>query len=93
MIYSDGDPKKFITKYEASGLNPELITSNIIKVDGADALYIEFYISNQSSKFQTFNIQFLKNGGLYTIGCTDMPETFHASKGDFDTIIGTFKVR
>ncbi len=92
MIYPDGDPGNFISEYEASGLNPELITSRIIKVDSTDALYIEFYISSQSSKFQTFNIQFLKNGGLYTIGCTDMPETFDASKRDFDTITGTFKI-
>lgn len=93
MIYPDGDPGNFISEYEASGLNPELITSSIIKVDSTDALYIELYISSQSSKFQTFNIQFLKNGGLYTIGCTDMPETFDASKSDFDTVTGTFKTR
>lgn len=93
MIYPNGDPRNFISEYEASGLNPELITSSIIKVDGTDALYIELYISTQGTKFQTFNIQFLKNGGLYTMGCTDIPEKFHASKGDFDTITGTFKVR
>jgi len=92
MVYPNNDPKDFISGYKASGLNPELIKSVHMNIDGSEAVYIEAYITNQGHKFQTFNIQFLKKGGLYTIGCTDVPKLFNSSRRDFSIIFESFRV-
>lgn len=92
MVYPNNDPSDFISEYKASGFNPELIKSRHMSIDGSEAVYVEVYITNQGHRFQTFNAQFLKKGGLYTIGCTDIPKSFSSSKKEFSILLDSFKI-
>ncbi len=92
IVYPNNDPSDFISEYKALGFNPELIKSAHMRIDGSEAMYIEIYITNRGQRFQTFNVQFLKKGGLYTIGCTDTIKSFSSSKKEFSILLDSFKI-
>lgn len=59
---------------------------------GEKAFLVEFDFVQNGMKLQTLNVQFIKNGGLYTIGCTDSPSEFSKSLPEFRVILTSFTV-
>lgn len=85
------DPSELLASYKTSGLSPRLLRSGRIAIAETQGMFIEFDFVRGSTKLSTFNVQFLKNGFLYTLGCTDVPETYVGSLPEFGVFLSSFR--
>jgi hypothetical protein len=85
------DPSEFLASYKASGLRPQLLRSGRVAIAETQGMFVEFDFIRGSTKLRTFNVQFLKNGFLYTLGCTDVPERYPGSLPEFGLFLSSFR--
>jgi len=54
-------------------------------------MFVELDFSRGATKLRTFNVQFLQNGRLYTLGCTDLPNSYYGSLPEFGLFVSSFR--
>lgn len=90
-VFPADDPSELLASYKASGLNPQLLRSGRIAIAETYGMFVELNIFRGSTKLRTLNVQFLKNGFLYTLGCTDVPERYLNSLSEFGLFLSSFR--
>mgnify|MGYP000373722137 CR=1 FL=1 len=85
------DVSELLASYKAVGINPQLLQSERIDVSGTKGMFVEFDFVSGSMKLRTLNVQFLMNGFLYTIGCTDTSIQYPHSLPEFQLFLSSFQ--
>lgn len=89
--FPSDDPSGLLDTYKVSGLNPTLLRTGKITISGTQAMFVEFDFVRGATSLRTFNVQFLQNGRLYTLGCTDLPNRYPTSLPYFGFFISLFR--
>lgn len=90
-VFPEDDPSKLLASYKSYGLSPQLLRSGRVAIAGTQGMFVEFDFVYASTKQRTFNVQFLRNGFLYTIGCSDIPERYLDSLPEFGFFLSSFR--
>jgi hypothetical protein len=90
-VFPADDPSELLASYNSSGLSPQLLRSGRIAIAGTEAMFVEFDFVRNATKLRSFNVQFLGNGFIYTIGCTDLSERYSSSLSEFGLFISSFQ--
>jgi len=85
------DPSGLLAFYKASSLTPTLLRAGRIAISGTQGMFVEIDFSLGATKLRTFNVQFLQNGWLYTLGCTDLPNSYYSSLPEFGLFVSSFR--
>ena len=90
-VFPGEDPSELLASYKSSGFSPQLLRSGRVAIAGTQGMFVEFDFVRSSTKLRTFNVQFLGNGFLYTLGCTDVPERYSGSLPEFGLFLSSFR--
>lgn len=85
------DPSELLATYKAAGLKPTMLRSGRIAISGTQGMFVEVEFAQGAAKLRTFNVQFLQNSRLYTLGCTDFPNNYSSSLPEFGFFISSFR--
>ncbi len=85
------DPSELLATYKASGLTPTMLRAGRITISGTQGMFVEIDFARGITKLRTFNVQFLQKGRLYTLGCTDLPNSYSNSLPEFGLFISSFR--
>ena len=85
------DPSELLATYATSAMTPKMLRAGRIAIAGTQGMFVEFDFARGATKLRTFNVQFMQNGRLYTLGCTDLPNSYTSSLPEFGLFVSSFR--